>query len=228
MQRPAKRPATRAAEAANAPAPLADYVDANSDIDPDELQPLLLDDDDAELPRADAAANTPGFTEFGTFSDDFGDCPRMARMEQGQDAHWTPGMRNFHVPISTASNYDYFMHFFDHEFFVNEMFEHTKAASPSALITLDELWTFLALRMIMSCYTHHQVSAFFALHERDHLRAAPYLGDHMTLRRFKEINAALRTSPDRDAGLPDKFFVCARCAKCGKSIKIATALFPVS
>lgn len=206
MQSPAKRPATRAAEAANAPAPLADYVDANSDIDPDELQPLLLDDDDAELPRADAAANAPGFTEFGTFSDDFGDCPRMARMEQGQDAHWTPGMRNFHVPISTASNYDYFMHFFDHEFFVNEMFEHTKAASPSALITLDELWTFLALRMIMSCYTHHQVSAFFALHERDHLRAAPYLGDHMTLRRFKEINAALRTSPDRDAGLPDKFF----------------------
>ncbi len=129
------------------------------------------------------AATAPEFTDFGTFSADFGNCPCMACMEFGQDAHWTPLMHTFQAPVATASNNNFFMHFFD---FVNEMFEHTKAASPSAFISLNELWTFLALRMVMSCYTHHQVSTFFALHERDRLRAAPYLGDYMTLRRFTQ------------------------------------------
>lgn len=184
----------------------ADHHDEASDIDDDELHPLLLEEDVAEAARAPVAATAPGFTEFGSFSADFPACPRMARMEHGQCGRWDPQMHNFHVPVARATNYDFFMHFFDHEFFVNEMFRHTTAASPSALIQLDELWTYLALRLIMSCYTHHQASAFFAIHERDHLRAAPYLGDYMKFSRFREINAALRTSPDHDAGLPDKFF----------------------
>lgn len=206
LQRPARRPAARVAAAAAGPAQEAEHLDEEAEPDADELQPLLLDEDVPEAPVAPVEAAAPGFTQFGQFSADFPPCPRLARMEAGQEKRWDPKMHNFHVPVDTASNYDYFIHFFDHDFFINHMFVHTTAAAPSALITLGELWTYLALRMIMSCYTHHQVSAFFAIHERDHLRAAPYLGDYMTLQRFKQINAALRTAPDQDAGLPDKFF----------------------
>ena len=206
LQRPARRPAPRAAAAADAPAPQVDYEEHFEELDDDELVPLQLEDDEPDVQRNAVPAAAPGFTEFGEFSRDFGPCPRVERMVQGQEKHWGPEMRNFHMPVNTASNYDYFMHFFDHEFFVNEMFAHTKAASPSALITLDELWTYLALRLILACYTHHVATDFFLQHDRDHLRAAPYLGDYMKFARFKQINAALRTCPEHDAGLPDKFF----------------------
>jgi len=58
----------------------------------------------------------------------------------------------------------------------------------------------------MACYPNHSVTEFFENYERTPFKAAPYLANYMKLARFKEINAALRTAPEHDAGRPDKFY----------------------
>jgi hypothetical protein len=206
LQRPRRQASCRSREG-NAPE-VADeeHEDVSCVIDPDEIALSEKEDDppDDYLDLNDSAL--PGFTQFGTFSRSFPPCPRMESMEQGQDPYWPAGMRRFHKHVDVATDYDYFLHFFDHDFFVDGLFEYTRAANPSMLLQLSELWTFLALRMIMACYPHHSVADFFEQYERTPFRAAPYLCDYMKFARFKAINSALRTAPDHDSGRPDKFY----------------------
>jgi hypothetical protein len=99
------------------------------------------------------------------------------------------------------------MHFFDHEFFKNGVLAHTQASSPSLLITEDELWTFLALRMVMACHPSIAVVDFFTQHAVTLTQPAPYLADYMSHARFNQLNGALRTAPPCDGGRPDKFYL---------------------
>jgi hypothetical protein len=99
------------------------------------------------------------------------------------------------------------MHFFDHNFFTKHMIPYTQAAAPSLLITPDEMWTFLALRMIIACHPCVSVPEFLLSHSRSVTKTAPYLGDYMKGIRFNQINEALRTAPLSDDGLPDNFYL---------------------
>ena len=133
--------------------------DARQDFD--DLQGFEQGDDEpAPVLEADEA-DDPGYCVFSTPSRDFPPDLRVAAAPPGSNMHWDPELRCFGKPPSTATNYDYFMHFFDHEFFKNGVLAHTQASSPSLLITEDELWTFLALRMVMACHPSIAVVDFF-------------------------------------------------------------------
>ena len=180
-------------------------ADARQDFDG--IEAFEQGDDDPE-PILDAAeAQASGFVHFSAPTRDFPLCPRVAAAPPGANMHWDPELRCFGKPPLTASNYDYFMHFFDHVYFKNGLLAHTRAASPSLLITEDELWTFLALRMVISCHPSIAVVDFFTPHEVTLTQPAPFLADYMTHRRFNEINGALRTAPPSDGGRPDKFYL---------------------
>jgi hypothetical protein len=164
--------------------------------------------DDEEEPAFEVAEGVaPGTCAFSAPTRDFPADPRVVAAPPGSEMHWDPELRCFGKPPATASDYDYFMHFFDHDFFKNGLLAHTQAHSPSLLITENELWTFLALRMIMACHPSIAVIDFFTPHAVSLTKPAPFLGDYMTPTRFKEINSALRTAPASAGGPPDKFYL---------------------
>jgi hypothetical protein len=183
----------------------------------DPVDPNLYDfDEDIAFEQGDDLSNdedeenygcAPGSVEFGQISRVFPPCPRRTHFGERADMHWRASLRSFGTNPTLATNYDYFMHFFDRDFFVNVLLACTQAAAPSLQITEDELWTFLAIRMIISCHPYVAVPEFFSLHQRTVLKSAPYLGDYMKALRFNQINEALRTAPPSDGGRPDKFYL---------------------
>jgi hypothetical protein len=199
------RPQRVAGRAAAVEDDYAPPVDAMDDFDG--LEPLEDGDDDGEVDLDAQAAGQSGFTRFWAPTRDFPPCPRMAAAPPGADMHWDPQLRCFAKPPLTATNYDYFMHFFDHNFFQNGLLAHTQAASPSLLITASELWTYLALRMVISCHPCISIVDFFTPHDVTLTQPAPFLADYMSHARFNEINGALRTAPPCDGGRPDKFYL---------------------
>lgn len=184
-----------------------DAQNAEGFDDYDGVVPFEQGDDDADLAIDAGGAHESGFTKFSPPTRDFPPCPRVSCAPPGADMYWDPQLRSFSKPPLTATNYDYFMHFFDHDFFKNGLLAHTQAASPSLLITESELWTFLALRMVISCHPSVSVDDFFTPHEVTLTQPAPFLADYMTHARFKQINEALRTAPPSDGGRPDKFYL---------------------
>ena len=181
------------------------YGDADPRVD--EQEGFEIGDDEDEPAFAAAEGDLPGTCTFSAPSRDFPPDPRVVAAPPGSEMHWDPELRCFGKPPRTGSDYDYFMHFFDHDFFKNGLLAHTQAHSPSLLITEDELWTFLALRMIMACHPSIAVIDFFTPHAVSLTNPAPFLADYMTHARFKEINAALRTAPASAGGPPDKFYL---------------------
>jgi hypothetical protein len=185
-----------------------DYAeDADGVNDFEGLVPFEHGDDDADLAIDSGEAGQSGFTRFSAPTRDFPQCPRVSCAPPDADMYWDPQLRSFSKPPLTATNYDYFMHFFDHNFFKNGLLAHTQAASPSLLITENELWTYLALRMVISCHPSISIDDFFTPHEVTLTHSAPFLADYMTHRRFNEITGALRTAPPSDGGRPDKFYL---------------------
>ena len=164
-------------------------------------------DDEPEPVVPEGSPEILGHVRFERPQRNFPPCPRMATQAPGVDMHFDTELRRFPKPPQNASNYDYFLHFFDHGYFINGILAHTQAHSPSLLITENELWTFLAIRMVISCHPSVAVIDFFTPHAVTLTQPAPFLADYMTHARFKEINAALRTAAPSDGGRPDKFFL---------------------
>jgi len=109
------------------------YGDADPRIDDNEA--VDEEDDEGGVHLAAAEAHLPGFCSFSAPTRDFPPCPRVAAAPPGSNMHWNPELRCFGKPPHTASDYDFFMHFFDHAFFKNGILAHTQAHSPSLLIT---------------------------------------------------------------------------------------------
>ena len=185
-----------------------DYAQNEDDVnDLDGMQPFQQGDDDEELELDAGNAAVSGFTQFSAPTRVFPQCPRIAAAPPGADMFWDPQLRSFAKSPLSATDYDHFIHFFDHKWFKDGLLAHTQAASPSLLITEDELWTYLALRMVISCHPSISIVDFFTPHEVTLTKPAPFLGDYMTHARFNDITGALRTAPSSDGGRPDKFYL---------------------
>jgi hypothetical protein len=185
-----------------------DYApDASGIVDDDGVAPFEHGDDDPEMEFSPNDAAQSGFCHFSSPTRVFPACPRVAAAPPGANNHWDPQLRAFAKPPLAATNYDYLMHFFDYNFFKNGLLAHTQAASPSLLITEDELWTYLALRMVISCHPSISIDDFFTPHDVTITQPAPFLADYMSHRRFNEITGALRTAPPCNGGPPDKFYL---------------------
>ena len=202
-------PRDKVARAAASAAVAEEFFEPNmeraGDFDDEEAFEQGDDEPEPVVEAADACrGDLPGFCRFGAPERDFPPCRRDI---PNRNMHWGPELRCFSKPPLSATNYDYFMHFFDHEYFINGLYAHTRAAAPSLLITEDEMWTFLALRMIMSCHPSIAVISFFTPHALTLTQPAPLLTDYMTHARFNEINGALRTAPPSEGGRPDKFYL---------------------
>lgn len=191
-----------------------DYEQEGDDAhDFDGIAPFEQGDDEPEVAFDAANAAQSGFTQFSTPARDFPSCPRVAAAPPGSEMWWDPELRGFTKPPLSATNYDYFIHFFDHKYFKEGLLAHTQAAAPSLLITEDELWTYLALRMIISCHPSISIVDFFTPHEVTLTQPAPFLADYMTHARFNDITGALRTAPSSDGGRPDKFYLVRQMLK---------------
>jgi hypothetical protein len=119
-----------------------DYAQEADGLDDFEgVEPFVQGDDDADLAIDAREGHESGFTRFSAPTREYPPCPRVSCAPPGANMYWDLELRSFSKPPLTASNYDYFMHFFDHNFFKNGLLAHTQAASPSLLITENDLWT---------------------------------------------------------------------------------------